>query len=421
MAKQIDRLTALAVAKKTAKGRYADGGGLYLQVSVAGTKSWLFKYTLDGRKHEMGLGSLKTFSLAEARVRATRCRQLLADRIDPLTERKAKRAASLLEASSVRTFDECAGAYIRSHRAGWKNSKHGEQWENTLETYASPVLGMLPVQSVDTTLVIKVLESIWETKNETANRVRGRMERVLDWARVRGYRTGENPARWRGHLDKLLPPPRKVQKIAHHAALPYQQIADFMRQLRSNEGLAARALDLVILTAARTGEVVRARWSEFDLNTSVWTVPAERMKANREHRVPLSDAARAVLTRLPREGDYVFRGALQDRPLSNMAMLAVLHRMGRNDLTVHGFRSSFRDWAAEVTNFPREVAEAALAHVLSDKTEAAYRRGDLFDKRRKLMQARADWCDRVVPATVTPIRQSIAKETDHPSHLVKKA
>jgi integrase len=386
MARRVDRLTAIAVAKKSAKGRYADGGGLYLQVGEKGGKSWMFRYSRNGKEHEMGLGSVITFSLAEARLRANRCRQLLADGIDPLAERKEKRASALVEATNARTFDECTASYIRAHRPGWKSPKHGEQWKNTLGTYASPVLGALPVQAINTSLIIKVLEPIWASKNETASRVRGRVERVLDWARARGYRTGENPARWRGHLDKLLPPPRKVQKVAHHAALPYRQVGEFIRQLRSNEGVAPRALEFAILTAARTSEVVGARWSEFDLDAGVWTVPAERMKANREHRVPLSTTAQSVLARLLREGDYVFCGASKNRPLSNMAMLALLRRMGREDLTVHGFRSSFRDWAAELTNFPREVAEAALAHVLSDKTEAAYRRGDLLERRVPLME-----------------------------------
>jgi len=412
MARRIHRLTAIAVAKKSAKGRYADGGGLYLQVGEKGGKSWMFRYSRNGQEHEMGLGAVTTFSLAEARLRANRCRQLLADGIDPLEDRKEKRASALVEATNARTFDECTVAYIRAHRPGWKSAKHGEQWESTLGTYASPVLGALPVQAINTSLIIKVLEPIWASKNETASRVRGRVERVLDWARARGYRAGENPARWRGHLDKLLPPPRKVQKEAHHAALPYRQIGEFIRQLRSNEGVAPRALEFAILTAGRTAEVVGARWSEFDLSAGVWTVPAERMKANREHRVPLSTAAQTVLAGLLREGDYVFFGPSKNRPLSNMAMLALLHRMGREDLTVHGFRSSFRDWAAEVTNFPREVAEAALAHVLSDKTEAAYRRGDLFDKRGRLMQAWAEWCERIAPATITPIWHERPKATD---------
>jgi integrase len=409
MARRVERLTAIAVAKRKTPGRYADGGGLYLQVGPTGGKSWLFRFTLRGRAREMGLGAVNAFSLADARARATKCRQLLADGIDPLAAREDAHAARVLEVNSSRTFDECAAAYIQSHRPGWKNPKHIEQWQNTLSTYCSPVFGALPVQSITTALVIKVLEPVWSTKNETASRLRGRIERVLDWAKARGYIAGDNPARWRGHLDKLLPAPRKVQKVSHHAALPYTQMGGFMRELRGQEGVAARALEFAILTAARTGEVIGAQWDEFDFTAKVWTVPAERMKAKREHRVPLSDAALRAIRSVPREGEYVFSGPRPDRPLSNMAMLALLRRMKRDDLTVHGFRSSFRDWAAETTNFPREVAEAALAHVLSDKTEAAYRRGDLFDKRRKLMQAWADWCDKVAPASVTTIKEARAR------------
>jgi integrase len=421
MARRVERLTAMAVAKRRTPGRYADGGGLYLQVGPTGGKSWLFRFTLRGRAREMGLGPVNAFSLADARARAARCRQLLADGIDPLAARDEAHAARVLEANSARTFDECAAAYIQSHRPGWKNPKHVEQWQNTLSTYCSPVFGALPVQSITTALVIKVLEPIWTTKNETASRLRGRIERVLDWAKARGYIAGDNPARWRGHLDKLLPAPRKVQKVSHHAALPYPQMGGFVRELRSQEGVAARALEFAILSAARTGEVIGAQWDELDFTAKVWTVPAERMKAKREHRVPLSDAALRAIRSVPREGEYVFCGPRPDRPLSNMAMLALLGRMKRDDLTVHGFRSSFRDWAAEVTNFPREVAEGALAHVLSDKTEAAYRRGDLFDKRRKLMQAWADWCDKVVPASVTPIKEARARRAERTAKRSQRA
>ena len=369
----------------------------------------------------MGLGPVIAFSLADARARATRCRQLLADGIDPLGAREEAHAARVLEANSARTFDECAAAYIQSHRPGWKNPKHVDQWENTLGTYCSPAFGALPVQSVNTALVIKVLEPIWTTKNETASRLRGRIERVLDWAKARGYVAGDNPARWRGHLDKLLPAPRKVQKVAHHAALPYAQMSGFVRALRAQTGISAPALEFTILTAARTGEVTGAQWDELDLAAKVWTVPADRMKARREHRVPLSDTALRAIRSVPRVGEYVFSGPRPDRPLSNMAMLVLLRRMKREDLTVHGFRSSFRDWAAELTNFPREVAEAALAHVLSDKTEAAYRRGDLFEKRRKLMLAWADWCDKAAPASVTPISKARAKRAGQASRVRKGA
>ena len=287
------------------------------------------------------------------------------------------------------TFEQCATAYIEAHRDGWKNLKHASQWQNTLKQYAYPVFGPLPVRSIDTGLVLKVIEPIWKTKTETASRVRGRIENILDWATVRGYRQGENPARWRGHLDKTLPKRSKVQKVNHHPAMPYESIGPFMKALRSRSDLSASALEFIILTAARTGEVLGAIWSEFDLNNGIWTIPAERMKADAEHRVPLSDAALSIVMQLTRiEGnDFIFPGGKPGRPLSNMACLKLLERMGNNDITVHGFRSTFRDWAAEQTAFPREVAERALAHTLSDKTEAAYQRRDLFDKRRQLMAA----------------------------------
>ena len=292
------------------------------------------------------------------------------------------------------TFDACAAAYIEAHKTSWRNEKHRDQWRNTLNSYASPVFGSLPVQAIDVALVMKVLEPIWKTKSETASRLRGRIEAVLDWATVRSYREGENPARWRGHLDKLLPARSKIQKVEHHPALPHDEIGDFMAMLRGQDGTAARALEFLILTAARTGEIIGARWDEIDLEDKIWVVPGARMKAGREHRVPLSGAALAILEQMReiREGDFVVPGGKKGKPLSNMAMLAVLKRMGRDDLTTHGFRSTFRDWAAERTNFPREVVEMALAHTIESKVEAAYRRGDLFQKRRQLMEAWVRFC-----------------------------
>jgi integrase len=304
------------------------------------------------------------------------------------------------------TFDACAAAYIAAHNTSWRNAKHRDQWRNTLTSYAGPAFGSLPVQSIDVGLVMKALEPIWQAKPETASRLRGRIEAVLDWATVRGHRKGENPARWRGHLDKLLPARSKVHKVKHHPALPYNEMADFVAELRKQEGVAARALEFLILTAARTGEVIGARWDEVDVEEKIWVVPAARMKAGREHRVPLSSAAVAILEEMKkiRESDFVFPGGKKGKPLSNMAMLAVLKRIGRSDLTAHGFRSSFRDWAAERTNFPREVAEMALAHTVGDKVEAAYRRGDLLQKRRQIMEAWARFCEiKVVPARVVSI------------------
>ncbi len=406
MVRRIGQLTSVEVAKKQKQGRYADGGGLYLQVGPSGNKSWLFRYTLHAKAREMGLGPVHAVSLKEAREKAAEQRRLLVNRIDPLASRQADHAAKRLSVASTKTFKECSAAYIKAHRAGWKSAKHADQWENTLDQYCGPVFGSAPVQSIDTTLVMRALDPIWKEKNETASRLRGRIEKILDWARVRGYRSGDNPARWRGHLDKLLPTPRKVKKVRHHPALPYGEIGAFMKELRQQEGTAARALELLILTATRTNEVIGAKWSEIDRAAKTWTIPAERMKAQREHRVPLSEAAIRVLSKLPSEGDFVFVGAKPGKPLSNMAMLKLLSRMERSDLTVHGFRSTFRDWAAETTNYPREAAEAALAHSISDKTEAAYRRGDLFEKRGKLMQAWADHCYRTASAKVTPIKKS---------------
>jgi integrase len=410
MARRLNRLTAVEVRAIDEKGMYHDGGGLYLQVSAAGARSWIFRFTLDGRAREMGLGPVHAIPLAEARKRAAECRRMRVDGVDPIEARSAHRGWKKLEAARAMTFDACAAAYIAAHNAGWRNAKHREQWRNTLSSYAGPVFGSLPVQSIDVGLVMKALEPIWHTKPETASRLRGRIEAVLDWATVRSYRNGENPARWRGHLDKLLPARSKVHKVKHHPALPYNEMADFTAALQNQEGVAARALEFLILTAARTGEVINAPWDEVDLNDKLWVVAPTRMKAQREHRVPLSAGAMAVLEQMKeiREGAFVFAGGKKGKPLSNMAMLAVLKRMGRTELTAHGFRSTFRDWAAECTNFPREVVEMALAHTIENKVEAAYRRGDLFQKRRQLMEAWAGFCVTSRPrAEVVPISSRI--------------
>ena len=408
MARTINKLTALAVSQAKRRGYYGDGGGLFLQVSAGGAKSWVFRFKVDGKLREMGLGPTHTISLAEAREKALGCRKARLDGRDPIDERKASRLAAKLDAAKAMTFRACAERYIAAHKAGWRNPKHAAQWPATLGTYVYPVMGALPVQAVDVGLVLKAIESIWTTKPETAGRVRGRIESVLDWAAARGYRQGENPARWRGHLENLLPQKAKVRRVEHHAALPYVEIAGFMAALRQQEGIAARALEFAILTAARTGEVIGARWEEISLAEKLWTVPGERMKAGKEHRVPLSAPALAILDDLAkvREGEFVFPGGRRGRPISNMAMLMTLRRMKRDDLTAHGFRSSFRDWAAERTTFPAEVAEMALAHTVSDKVEAAYRRGDLFQKRRQLAEAWAKFCS-MPPAAgrVVPLRQ----------------
>ena len=403
MGRQINRLTALRVEKQRKPGLYPDGNEVYLQVTLGADgsprRSWLFRFRMQGRRErKMGLGAFPAVSLQEARDKASHARRFCKDGIDPVEQRKAERAKARLADARSLTFNQCAKAYITAHRAGWRNIKHAAQWTSTLEAYASPIFGTLPAPAIDTTLVLKVLEPIWNTKPETASRVRGRIEAVLDWAKARSYRNGENPARWRGHLDHLLPARTKVRKVEHHAALPYREIGAFMAALREREALAAAALEFAILTAGRTSEVIHARWDEIDVGAKLWTVPAGRMKAGREHRVPLSDAALRILERMRqfRRNDHVFSGE-RSAALSNMTFLRLLRRMDRDDLTMHGFRSSFRTWAAERTSYPREIAEAALAHVVGDATEQAYQRGDMFEKRRKLMDAWAGYCSKPAP------------------------
>jgi integrase len=377
---------------------HADGAGLYLQVSGVGARSWIYRFMLRGRAREMGLGSLRAVSLSEARAAADDCRRLRQRGIDPIEAKKAARERERFDAARAFTFEDAARTYVSTHRAGWRNEKHAAQWSNTLVTYAAPVFGALPVDAIDTGLVLKVLEPIWATKPETASRLRGRIEAILDWAAVRGFRRGDNPARWRGHLDKLLPAQSRLHVVRHHAALPFTELPTFFQQLRRQQGIAARALAFTILTAARTGETIGAAWDEIDRRHQIWTVPSNRLKVTkngRPHRVPLSALALDVAGTRPAgaiEDPFVFSGSRTDRPLSNMALLAVLRRMGRCDLTVHGFRSTFRDWAAERTETANEVVEMALGHAIADKVEAAYRRGDLLDKRRRLMDLWAAYC-----------------------------
>jgi integrase len=415
------RLTALQVTRAKEPGMYADGGGLYLQVTSNGkprrtgetvepAKSWIFRYALRGKVREMGLGSLSAISLQDARAKVAECRKLRHEGIDPIDARRAEREQSILDAAKVLTFKDATDKYIAAHRSGWRNAKHAAQWESTLKTYAHPIIGAHSVQAIDTALVVKILEPIWNTKTETASRLRGRIEAVLDWATVRGYRRGDNPARWRGHLDVLLPKPSRVRAVAHHAALPYGEMPGFMAAVRAQQGVAARALEFTILTAARTGETLGATWDEINIAQKVWTIPASRMKAGKEHRVPLSTHALAILSEMKRSSiadqEFVFLGAKRGKSLSNMAMTMTLRRMDRADLTTHGFRSAFRDWGAESTNFSREVIEMALAHPVGDKVEAAYRRGDLFEKRRPLMEQWDEFCSgmkksgKVVPIPV---------------------
>lgn len=392
----INKLSAAKVAKTTKPGRYGDGGGLWLNVTNTGTKSWIFRYMLDGKVRQMGLGSVNDRSLVRARQRAQEYRELLLDKIDPLTHRNAQHRAQRLEETRTVTFRACAEEYIRDNKAAWKNAKHASQWQNTLSAYAYPIIGDLSVASIDTNLVLKVLRPIWQDKPETARRVRGRIEAILSYATVSEYRAGDNPARWRGHLSEVLP---KVGKVKHHTALPYADLPALMMDLRFNDSVSARALEFTILCAARTGEVIGAKWPEIDLDAKVWTIPAERMKSSREHRVALSERAVEILQSLPRESDFVFPGGRKGKGLSNMAMLELLKGMTSNGLTVHGFRSTFRDWCAEQTSYANEVAEMALAHVVGDKVEAAYRRGDMFERRARLMHDWARYCETPTPAS----------------------
>jgi integrase len=404
----INRLTSLDVRRATKRGLHPDGNGLYLQIARNGSRSWVLRYRLGRARRYLGLGALHSTSLSQARELAAAARRQLLAGEDPVAARQAKQAALRLADAKAMTFAQAAASYIEAHRPGWRNADHANQWRNSLATHAFPIIGALPVAAIDTTLVMQVLDPIWTTKTETAGRVRGRIESVLNWASARGYRTGDNPARWRGHLDHLLPDRAKVAKVEHLPALPYADLPDFLAELRQRNGIPAKALEFAILTAARPGEVLLADWSEIDFAARVWAVPGTRMKAGRDHRVPLSDAAMAVLEALPEpRSEPVFPGARPGRPIGRNALMKELRRMGRGDLTVHGFRSTFRDWAAEATEFPGEVCEAALTHAIGDKTEAAYRRGDLLERRRLLMAAWAAYgAGEQVGATITTLRRA---------------
>ncbi len=430
----VNRLTAKLIANLSERGNYPDGRNLYLQVSAFGTKSWLFRYTLDGSTHWMGLGSLLDISLADARRKRDELRLKLLEGVCPLSERREQRA--LRRATKVRskTFFECATELIKAKESGWKNEKHAAQWYATFEETkrgtkvfpaATQLINNLPVSEIDTPEILKVLEPIWTTKTETASRVRGRIEAVLDWARVAGLRTGDNPARWSGHLEYLLAKKSKVVTVEHHDAIPYSELPAFMSELRERESVSARALEFLILTIGRTGEIIGGQLDEIteevvkDPNTEVeqkitfWTVPAERMKAKKEHRVPLCDRAIEILQNVPREAGnpYLFPGAKEGQGLSNMAMLELLRGMRGRGATVHGLRSSFRDWAAETTHYPNEILEMALAHTIGNKAEAAYRRGDLVMKRARLMDEWSRYCagkPRRKADNVTPIRQAVS-------------
>jgi integrase len=408
---RLNRLTALKIVREMTPGLHPDGGGLYLQVSSGGAKSWLFRYEMNGRERQMGLGSLQDVSLQKAREQAGQCRLQRHAGNDPIEARNAHKARLQLEAARAITFKEAAERYIEAHSPGWKNAKHRKQWTASLAAHAYPVMASVSVQEIDTSLVLKVLEPIWSRLPETAGRVRGRIEAVLDAAKARGERKGENPARHKGHLDSILPRLAKVKRVRHHPALPYSEIHDFLSELKEQPGTAATALNFLLLTAARTGEVIGAKWEEIDLDAKLWIIPANRMKGNREHRVPLSVQAITLLQshrkacKAMGNLEFVFPSAKAGRGLSNGAMLMLLERMKRGDITVHGFRSTFRDWAADLTAYPREIAEAALAHAIEDRTEAAYLRSDMIDRRRKLMSDWAIYCENApaVPVNVVNI------------------
>lgn len=390
MPKIAAELSALDVRRRCEPGLHAVGGvpGLMLRVSDTGARYWILRITVAGRRRDIGIGAFPEVSLANARQAAGSMRQQAREGIDPLAERHSAKAALRAAQAKALTFNQCAERFINAKAREFRNPKHVAQWRSTLDTYAGPVIGALPVERIELAHVVQVLQPIWDTKTETAARLRGRIERVIDYAIASGYRTGENPARWKGKLDAILPQPGKLKRVQHHRALPWIDAPAFLAALHLRDGTAARAVEFVLYTAARSGEVRGARWEEIDLDASVWTVPGERMKAGRDHRVPLSDPAAALLRSLPRfEGcPYVFPTA-QGGKLSDMALTAVMRRM-QIDATVHGLRSTFRDWCAEATHHPRDVAEMALAHTIESKVEAAYRRGDLFAKRAQLM---ADW------------------------------
>src|SRR5262249_48870909 len=389
----LNRLTNKFVETRREPGMYADGGSLYLRVADGGSKQWVFRYTVNGRLRDMGLGPTHTLSLAQARERAREQRLLRLDGIDPIAHKHAQRAALQAADAKAMTFRQCAEGFIRDNEKEWTNAAHGKQWTSTLATYVYPVLGDLPVAAIDTPLVLKVVKPLWGDKTETASRVRGRIEAILGWATVHHYRSGDNPARWQGLLEHALPAKSKVAPTQHHVALPYTEIATFMAKLRQDTSVAARCLEFIVLTGARLAEATGAMWSEIEERT--WTVPANRMKGGREHKVPLSNAAMAVLEAMPRMSDFVFPGMRDGRPVGARTIQDLVRQLGAGEITTHGFRSSFRDWAAERTTFAREVAEMALAHAIPDAVEAAYRRGDLFDKRRKLMDAWAAHCAKV--------------------------
>ncbi|HDR9868711.1 TPA: site-specific integrase [Burkholderia cenocepacia] len=407
--RQLHRLSALRVAKAVNPGHYSDGGGLYMQIADSGARSWVFRFKLDGRVREMGLGPLSRVSLGEARKLAIGYREMVGNQIDPILARREEQRRRQLDISvdANVTFREAAEAFIRAREPEWRNRKHVQQWGNTLETYAYPVIGDVRVRDIDTAMIVRILQPIWTKKAETARRVRGRIKAILDAETVMGHRTGGNPARYVDHLQLVLPRSKKRSQIKHHPALPWEDLPTFVRELELRPRRAARVLHLLILTATRTNEARFARVDEFDLDSRVWSIPGDRTKSGRPLRVPLCErAVEVVRAALPKaKYGYLFPGCTEGRPLSNMAMLALLKRMSYLGITVHGFRSTFRDWVAECTDYPDSLAEEALAHIITSQTIAAYRRRDQLERRRLMMEDWGAYCSsaRTLEASMAPV------------------
>jgi integrase len=405
MARPLHRLSAFKVEKAKQPGLYCDGGGLYLRVAEGGSKQWIYRYVTAGRARDMGIGPVHVFTLAEAREKAREASKLRLEGVDPIASKRARMAALKAAEAKAMTFADCVKGFIKDNEASWTSRKHRQEWERSLIKYAFPLLGPLPVAAIDTPLVLRVLKPIWSTIPESESRVRGRIENVLGWARIHHYRSGDNPAQWNGHLEHALP---AVVKGAHHAALPYAEVPAFMAKLRQQTSVPAKCLEFLILTGTRLDEAREATWDEIDLDQRLWIIPASRMKGRREHRVPLTTAALAVLQDMlaTRQSDYVFPGVYSGKAIGKNTPRGLVRQLTGRPVTVHGFRSSFRDWAAERTSFPREVAEMALAHAIPSAVEAAYRRSDLFDKRRRLMDAWSEFCAKpAANGKVVPIRK----------------
>lgn len=409
MPKQARELSALEIKRLTKPGHHAAGGvsGLLLQVTKTGARSWILRTIVGAKRRDIGLGGYPDVTLAQARMNARELKEQIRSGVDPVAQRKAAKAALISANGKLICFADAAHKFLATKRSEFKNAKHAAQWQTTLETYAFPIIGRLTVNCIELPHIVQVLEPIWTNKTETATRLRGRIESVLTWAKVAGYREGENPARWKDNLDAILPKPGKLKKVRHHKAIAWKDVSSFMMELRQCEGMAAKALEFLILTAARSGEVRGAQWEEIDLQARIWTIPAERMKVDKEHIVPLCDDAINLLQQLPRlEGNNLIFPAARGGKLSDMTLSAVMRRM-KVDATPHGFRSTFRDWCSESTNYPHEVAEMALAHTIPSGVEKAYRRGDLLAKRTRLMD---DWCrylnTPLASGVVVPIREA---------------